>query len=151
MNEDDAIIIKQNLITILVPCLLFIPAIFTLFIILLGIVTNSLPIFAYWVAFMIFVFLFLPGLITINKLMRFGNKKLVINSQGITWCNWKVQTLLWQEISDITFKNFLQQDYLVMIPVHGEKIELNFNDIQLNQSNEEVYHMILEKWYAAGS
>lgn len=149
MPQEKAIIVRQNFITIVVPCMLLFPGIFTGLLLIFGLATNSLPVFGYWVLFMLLFFMVIPGLLAINKLIRFGNKKLIINSIGITWCEWKIHTLLWSEITDINLKNVFNQEFLVIIPNNKKKIEINFNDIQLNKSNEDIYNFILERWYDA--
>lgn len=149
MNNEKKIVVKQNLITILVPCMLLFPAIFTMLVLILGLATNDLPIFGYWVLFMLVFFLFFPGVLALNKLIKFGNKKLIIDSKGISWCQWNVHSITWTDIVDISLKNAFNIEYLVIVSKEGKSIEINFNDIQLNKSNEDIYNTIIEKWYQA--
>ena len=121
MDKEKSIIVKQNLITIIVPCMLLFPAVLTGMVLIFGLLTNELPLFGYWVLFMLVIFMLLPGMIALNKLIRFGNKKLVINSTGITWCAWKIHSLSWIDIRDINMKAFAHIEYLVIIPKEGKK------------------------------
>ncbi|MEI5994711.1 hypothetical protein [Candidatus Enterococcus mansonii] len=52
MNKEKAIIVKQNIITIIVPCMFLFPAILTILVAIFGLATNELPIFGYWFLFM---------------------------------------------------------------------------------------------------
>jgi hypothetical protein len=149
MNKEKSIIVRQNLITIIGPCMLLFPAILTGLVLMFGLLTNELPFFGYWVLLMIIFFMLIPGMLALNKLIRFGNKKLIINSKGISWCEWKIHSLNWSEIGDISMKNVAHLEFLVIIPKKGKKIEINFNDIQLNKSNEDIYNYIIENWYYA--
>ncbi|WP_339099732.1 hypothetical protein [Candidatus Enterococcus lemimoniae] len=149
MNNEKEIIVKQNLITIIVPCMLLFPAILTGLVLIFGLITDELPIFGYWVLFMLILFMFIPGMLALNKLIKFGNKKLIIDSKGISWCEWKIHSLNWSDIGDINMRNIVHLEFLVIIPKEGKKMEINFNDIQLNKSNEDIYNTIIEKWYHA--
>lgn len=82
MNKEKVIIAKQNIITIIVPCMLLFPAILTILILIFGLLTNELPVFGYWVLFMPVFFMLIPGMLAINKLIRYGNKKIDNKFQG---------------------------------------------------------------------
>lgn len=140
-------VIKKNLITTIVPLVLFFPMLCTLpFFIIMPFGMKSLfPIIPLFFDLM-FVIL---GVQTLNYLIKFGNKKLVIYDKGVEFCHWRVSFIVWKDIEDVTFKYILNTEMLSFYLKNGKKIELNLTDTQLNISSEEIYEKVLEIWVQA--
>ena len=143
-RKDVVVTVKKNLITIIVPLILLFPMLFTLpFMVAVLVIDKQifsiLPIIiASGIGFV--------GVYTLNMLIRFGNKKIVIYESGIEFCIWSLHFISWKEIQDITLKYALNTEVLIFILESGKRFELNLTDVQLNISSDEIYENILEIW-----
>lgn len=147
-SNEETVIIKKNIITIFVPMMLFFPGILLVAVILFGVFTNDTSFGLIFMGFIATLFLITPGALVINQFIRFGNKKCVINNDGITLCNLKVKTFLWQEIVDIEYHALPNLEFIKLITKSGQKIEMNLGDVKLNVSGSEMYDLLLERWSA---
>lgn len=143
-RKDVIFTVKKNLIMIIVPLILLFPMLFTLpfmvavLVIYKQIFSILLIIIASGIGFV--------GVYTLNMLIRFGNKKIVIYESGIEFCIWSLHFISWKEIQDITLKYALNTEVLTFILKSGKRFELNLTDVQLNISSDEIYENILEIW-----
>ncbi|EME3511923.1 hypothetical protein Q7177_002518, partial [Enterococcus faecium] len=92
-RKDVVVTVKKNLITIIVPLILLFPMLFTLpFMVAVLVIDKQifsiLPIIiASGIGFV--------GVYTLNMLIRFGNKKIVIYESGIEFCIWSLHFISW--------------------------------------------------------
>lgn len=144
INENETLVVKNNIIVLLVPIMLFFPFIFTSFFMILlafeqpWVLLAPLPICLMITAL---------GLLNLLNLFRSGLKKMVINSEHLIYFQWKVKKFSWEEIDDIQLKNVFQQEYLRLIPKKGKPIDIHLNGTQLNISSECIYEAAVEQWY----
>ncbi|WP_206912830.1 hypothetical protein IGL98_000250 [Enterococcus sp. DIV0840] len=146
-NRTELVVIKKNFITIFVPLLLLLPMLFTFPFLTIAAIQIA-PFFAI-IPILICLMLIVLGVQTLNMLIRFGNKKLVVYEEGLEFCMWNVKFLKWKEVLDIKLSKTLNQEFLVLNLQNDKKIETNIMDSQLNKSNDEIYSIILESWYQA--
>lgn len=139
-------IIKINIITIFVPVLLLVPMIFTLpFLIIYTLTEEFIAIIPTFICLMLGCL----GVMSLNHLIRFGNKLIIADSKGISFCLWKVKYLKWSEIEDMKLKKVFTTEYLVIYPKESNKIEFNLDSRQINISSEDIYSYLLEYWVQA--
>ncbi len=142
--EEETLVVKNNIIVLFVPIMLFFPFLFTSFFMILlvfkapWILLAPLPICLMITAL---------GLQNLLNLFRFGLKKMIINSEHLIYFQWKVKKISWEEIDDIQLKNVFQQEYLYLILKKGKPIEIHLNGTQLNISSELIYEKAVENWY----
>lgn len=139
-------IIKRNIITIFVPVLLLVPMLFTLpFLIIYTLTEEFIAIIPTFICLMLGYL----GVISLNHLKRFGNKLIVADSNGISFCLWKVKYLKWSEIEDMKLKKVFATEYLVIYPKELNKTEINLDSRKINISSEDIYSYLLEYWVQA--
>lgn len=148
-NDKEIIVVKKNIITIIVPIVLLFPMSFFIVLISYGIFINEATLGMYWVGFLGLLFFVIPGTLALVQLFRFGNKKMIIDNAGITICNLKVQKILWTDIVDINCKSLAHIEFISININSGKKLEINLGDTQLNLSNDEIYTLLIERWYVA--
>ncbi len=73
------------------------------------------------------------GILSLNQLIRFGNKKFVIDNEGVKYCLWKVHKLDWKDIENISLKKTVRNSYncVVLTDKNNVKTELILGDIAL--------------------
>ena len=139
-------IIKKNIIAIFVPLLLLIPTIFTFpFFIIYTLTEKFIAIIPTCICLMLGCL----GIMNLNYLIRFGNKLIVADSNGISFCLWKVKYLKWSEIEDMQLKKVFTTEYLVIYPKELNKVEINLDCKQINIYSEDIYSWLLEYWIQA--
>jgi hypothetical protein len=141
--ETGQIVIKKNIFITLVQLILFIPALFTIpFLILL------IPqfIFILFAPLPLTIMLAYLGYVAIIDLIKFKNKRLLIELSGITVFNRKKTTISWKEIKDIQLKNISDNYFLEITKNNQKKFSILISDTQLKYSVEEIYTWALSKW-----
>lgn len=139
-------IIKRNNITIFVPLLLLVPTLFTLpFLIIYTLTEEFIAIIPTFICLMLGCL----GVMELNNIILFGNKLIVADSNGISFCLWKVKYLKWVEIGDMKLKKVFTTEYLVIYPKESSKIEIGLDSRQINISSEDIYSYLLEYWVHA--
>lgn len=92
-------IIKRNIITMFVPLLLLVPMLYTLPFLIIYTLTED---FSAIIFVLVALMLGSLGFKELNHLIRFGNKLIIVDSIGVSFCLWKVNHLKWSDCCDIT-------------------------------------------------
>ena len=86
------------------------------------------------------------GYVGINDLIRFKNKKIVIDRTGISIFNLTSKTIYWDEIDDIKLEHIADNYFLNIKKSDSKIIEILISDTQLKYSVKEIYSLTLEYW-----
>ncbi|MDG4966816.1 hypothetical protein OGZ37_09555 [Lactococcus lactis] len=139
----EKIVIKKNIFITFVQITLFLPMVFLIpFLILL---IPQFP-FILFAPLPICVGLSFIGYIGINDLIRFKNKKVVIDRTGISIFNLTSKTIYWDEINDIKLEHIGDNYFLHIKKSNSKIIDVLISDTQLKYSVKEIYSLTLEYW-----
>lgn len=138
-------VIKKQLSTILAPIIWFVPMIFILPFLLIYTVESS---WAAIVPSLVCFMLMMAGGTNLNCLIRFGTKLLVIDSNEIKFCLWKVKKIAWTDIKDIRLETMVLSHFL-LIQTNSREMTVNLDVKQSGISNQEIYSYALEMWVEA--